>query len=103
MRVEASGIEHSAALRVPPQLFTPKATKNGAKLDGNLAAKYVIGGGMETEVTLATSGVLKGTFEAANLIAKGLVVKVDPNHNPYPNPHPTLALTLSTTLLTPIL
>eukprot|EP00964_Phaeocystis_antarctica_P147399 scaffold113966_cov63-Phaeocystis_antarctica.AAC.8 len=32
---------------------------------------------METEVTLATSGVLKGTFEAANVIAKGLVVKME--------------------------
>ena len=58
-------------------MFTPKATKNDTKLDGNLAAKYVIGGGMETEVTLATSGVLKGTFEAANVIAKGLVVKME--------------------------
>ena len=63
--------------RVLPQVFTPKATKNDTKLDGNLAAKYVIGGGMETEVTLATSGVLKGTFEAANVIAKGLVVKME--------------------------
>jgi voltage-dependent anion channel protein 2 len=58
-------------------VFTPKATKNDTKLDGNLAAKYVMGGGMETEVTLATSGVLKGTFEAANVIAKGLVVKME--------------------------
>ena len=63
--------------RVLPQVFTPKATKNDTKLDGQLAAKYVFGGGMESEVTLATSGVLKGSFEAANVIAKGLVVKME--------------------------
>ena len=63
--------------RVLPQVFTPKATKNDTKLDGKLAAKYVFGGGMESEVTLATSGVLSGTFEAADVIAKGLVVKME--------------------------
>ena len=73
--MKASSVPRCA--RVLPQVFTPKATKNDTKLDGNLAAKYVIGGGMETEVTLATSGVLKGTFEAANVIAKGLVVKME--------------------------
>ena len=63
--------------RVLPQVFTPKATKSDTKLDGKLAAKYVFGGGMESEVTLATSGVLSGTFEAANVIAKGLVVNLE--------------------------
>ena len=63
--------------RVLPQVFTPKATKSDTKLDGNLTAKYVIGGGMNTEVALKTSGVLKGTFEAADVIAKGLVAKME--------------------------
>jgi voltage-dependent anion channel protein 2 len=56
--------------------FTPKATK-GSKLDGSLAAEYIIGGGMKTEVTLLTSGVIKGMFEAANVLAKGLTVKAE--------------------------
>ena len=62
--------------RVARQTFTPKATK-GSKLDGSLAAEYVIGGGMKTEVTLLTSGVIKGMFEAANVLAKGLTVKAE--------------------------
>ena len=74
-RAEASSVPHCA--RVLPQVFTPKATKSDTKLDGKLAAKYVFGGGMESEVTLATSGVLSGTFEAANVIAKGLVVNLE--------------------------
>jgi len=57
--------------------FTPSATKGGDKLDGSLAAKYVFGGGVETEVTLASSGVLKANIEAADAITKGLKITFD--------------------------
>jgi voltage-dependent anion channel protein 2 len=57
--------------------FTPKATKSGDALDGTLAAKYVIGAGMETEVSLLTSTVVKGMFKAPDVLAKGLTIETN--------------------------
>jgi len=57
--------------------LTPSATKGGDKLDGSVKAEYGIAKGMKTEMELATSGVMKCMFEAADVIAKGMVCKVD--------------------------
>ena len=63
--------------RASLQKFTPKATKSGDALDGTLAAKYVIGAGMETEVSLLTSTVVKGMFKAPDVLAKGLTIETN--------------------------
>lgn len=57
--------------------FTPSSTKSGDKLDGSLKTVYAVGGGMETEVNVSTAGVLKCTFEAADVIAKGMTCKLE--------------------------
>jgi voltage-dependent anion channel protein 2 len=57
--------------------FTPTATKGGDKLDGSLKAEYSIAKGMKTEVTLATSGVLKCVFEASDAIMKGMTCSME--------------------------
>ena len=59
------------------QTFTPTATKGGDKLDGSLKAEYSIAKGMKTEVTLATSGVLKCVFEASDAIMKGMTCSME--------------------------
>ena len=63
--------------RASLQKFTPKATKSGDALDGTLAAKYVIGAGMETEISLLTSTVVKGMFKAPDVLAKGLTIETN--------------------------
>jgi len=45
--------------------FTPSATKSGEKVSGSLAAKYIFGGGIESEVTLNTTGVVSATVEGS--------------------------------------
>jgi voltage-dependent anion channel protein 2 len=57
--------------------FTPSATKSGDKLDGSLKTVYGVAKGMEAEVNLSTSGVLKCTFEAVDAIAKGMTCKIE--------------------------
>jgi voltage-dependent anion channel protein 2 len=58
--------------------FTPTANKAGSKpIDGSLKAEYTVAKGMKTECTLDSAGVFKGTFEAADVIAKGMTCKVD--------------------------
>lgn len=56
--------------------FTPLATKSGESVSGSLAAKYLFPGGVSTEATLATSGILSSTIEATGL-AKGLTATLD--------------------------
>merc|ERR1711920_37920 len=56
--------------------FTPLATKSGDSMGGNLATKYVFPGGVSTEATVATSGIVSSTIEATGL-AKGLTVTLD--------------------------
>jgi voltage-dependent anion channel protein 2 len=57
--------------------FTPSSTKSGDKLTGQLAAKYTFAGGIESEATLTTGGVLSLTLEAVDAITKGLTATFD--------------------------
>ena len=59
------------------QTFTPSSTKSGDKLTGQLAAKYTFAGGIESEATLTTGGVLSLTLEAVDAITKGLTATFD--------------------------
>mmetsp|Transcript_58999 Transcript_58999/g.97541 ORF Transcript_58999/g.97541 Transcript_58999/m.97541 type:complete len:287 (+) Transcript_58999:60-920(+) len=56
--------------------FTPLATKSGDSISGSLAMKYGFPGGITTEATMNSSGVLSATTEVAGL-AKGLTVSLD--------------------------
>ncbi|KAL1530388.1 hypothetical protein AB1Y20_001295 [Prymnesium parvum] len=45
--------------------FTPSATNSNGKIAGSLAAKYEFAGGISSEVTLLTSGVVEATVEGS--------------------------------------
>jgi voltage-dependent anion channel protein 2 len=55
--------------------FTPSGTKTGDKFSGSLAAKYVFAGGIESEVTLLTSGIVEASVEGSPM--KDLTVTLD--------------------------
>jgi voltage-dependent anion channel protein 2 len=55
--------------------FTPSGTKSGDKFSGSLAAKYEFLGGLSSEVTLLTSGVVEATLEGSPM--KDLTVTLD--------------------------
>lgn len=56
--------------------FTPNATKSGDSILGSLAMKYNFPGGLMTEATMDSAGVLAATAEMSGL-AKGLMVSLD--------------------------
>jgi len=55
--------------------FTPSGTKTGDKFSGSLAAKYEFAGGISTEATLQTTGVVEATIEGTPM--KDLLVTLD--------------------------
>jgi len=55
--------------------FTPKGTRSGDKFSGSLAAKYIFGGGIESEVTLNTTGVVSASVEGSPM--KDITVTFD--------------------------
>jgi len=57
--------------------FTPKATLAGNAVAGSLVAKYAFAGGMSTEATVNTKGVLETNLEAVDSIVKGLTLNLD--------------------------
>lgn len=57
--------------------FTPKATLSGNNVSGSLVAKYAFAGGMSTEATVNTKGVLETNLEAVDSIVKGLTLNLD--------------------------
>jgi len=57
--------------------FTPTGTKSGDKFSGELKAKYCLSAGPECEVTVADSGVISATIEAADMFMKGLLLSLE--------------------------
>jgi len=57
--------------------FTPKSTLSGNNFSGSLVAKYAFAGGISTESTVNTKGVLETNLEAVDAIAKGLTLNLD--------------------------
>jgi len=57
--------------------FTPKATLSGNNMSGSLVAKYAFAGGISTEATVNTKGVLETNLKAVDAVMKGLTLEFD--------------------------